>query len=60
MGSKPTGVSHILCKHLRVVKNRAEIIDRGGGLSATPWIYYRQRIEGMSRAAATGRCSFYP
>ena len=31
-----TGVSQILCKHRRAVKNRAKIICWGGGLSATP------------------------
>ena len=30
------GVSQILCKHRRAVKNRAKIICWGGGLSATP------------------------
>ena len=42
---------HILCKHRRAVGNRAKIIYRGDGLSATPWMQYRQRIESMSRAA---------
>lgn len=46
------GVSQILCKHRRAVKNRAKNIYWGGGLSATPWIQYRQRIACMSRAAA--------
>ena len=31
-----TGVSQILCKHRKAVKNRAKIICWGGGLSATP------------------------
>ena len=31
-----SGVSQILCKHRRAVKNRAKIICWGGGLSATP------------------------
>ena len=48
----PVGVSQILCKHRRAVKNRAKNIYWGGGLSATPWIQYRQRIACMSRAAA--------
>ena len=34
----PLGVSQILCKHHRAVKNRARIIYWGGGLSATPCI----------------------
>ena len=46
------GVSQILCKHRRAVKNRAKIIYWGGGLSATPCIQYMQRNVRMSRAAA--------
>ena len=36
IGAAGVGVSQILCKHRRAVKNRAKIICWGGGLSATP------------------------